>query len=78
MMVASPQCILVAEDEPLTRMLAAEVLPEAGFDVVEARNASEALIVLRAQGGEVVLLFTDRPEFDRLVTYLEASRGRWQ
>jgi CheY-like chemotaxis protein len=51
--------ILVVEDEPLVRMTAADELGEAGFQVLEATNADEALWVLEARSDEVHVLFTD-------------------
>lgn len=51
--------VVVAEDEVLTRMLAAEVLSEAGYDVIEAAHADQALAILKSHGGDVHLLFTD-------------------
>lgn len=51
--------VLVVEDEPLVRMTAADELDEAGFRVLEAMNADEALKVLEARSGEVQVLFTD-------------------
>jgi CheY-like chemotaxis protein len=42
--------ILVVEDEFLVRMMIADVLEDAGFKVIEATNADEALRVLRAVG----------------------------
>ena len=51
--------VIVAEDEVLTRMLAAEVLSQAGYGVIEAAHADEALAILKAHGGQVHLLFTD-------------------
>jgi two-component system, response regulator PdtaR len=50
--------VLIVEDEPLVRMLGADVLEEAGFEVVEAFNGDEALKVLRARP-EINVLFTD-------------------
>ena len=51
--------ILVAEDEELIRLWAADVLQESGgFSVLEAANAEAALRVLEARP-EVRLLFTD-------------------
>ena len=41
--------VLVVEDEPLVRMLVADVLVEAGFRVIEAVNADEALSILSAR-----------------------------
>jgi len=41
--------VLVVEDEVLVRMMLADVLDEAGFRVVEAAHADEALRVLAAR-----------------------------
>jgi len=51
--------VLVVEDEPLIRMMATEVLADAGFQVVEATNAGEALEILRIRAKEFHGLFTD-------------------
>jgi DNA-binding NtrC family response regulator len=40
--------ILLVEDEPLVRLVAADILMEAHFRVIEAADAEEALTVLRA------------------------------
>jgi len=50
--------VLLVEDEPLVRLLAADVLVEAKFRVIEAANAEEALTVLQA-GVEVDVLLSD-------------------
>ena len=55
---AQDTLVLVVDDEPLIRVLASETLEEAGFEVVEAADADEALAVLRSRP-EVGLLFTD-------------------
>jgi len=46
------------EDEPLLRMLAVEVVEEAGFIAIEARDADEAVILLESRT-DITLLFTD-------------------
>ncbi|ANY84941.1 response regulator receiver protein (plasmid) [Microvirga ossetica] len=51
--------VLVVEDEPLVRMTAVDELEEAGFPVLEAVNADEALRVLEARSDEVQVQFTD-------------------
>jgi CheY-like chemotaxis protein len=53
-----PTLVLVVDDEPLVRMLGTDVLEDAGFVVVEAGNAAEALQILEAHP-EVSVLFTD-------------------
>lgn len=43
-----PRTVLVVEDEPLVRLVVAEVLSDAGFKVLEAADAGEALTILEA------------------------------
>lgn len=50
--------VLIVEDEPLVRLVGADVLEEAGFDVVEAADADEALAILETRP-DVRVLFTD-------------------
>ena len=50
--------ILVVEDEPLLRLFNADMLSDAGFDVLEAANADEALRVLETTRG-IRVVFTD-------------------
>jgi CheY-like chemotaxis protein len=50
--------VLVVEDEPFVRMLGTDVLESAGFEVIEACNADEALRVL-ASREDVRAVFTD-------------------
>lgn len=50
--------ILVVEDETLIRMHGADILENAGFEVLEAANADEAVAILHKHG-EVRLLFSD-------------------
>jgi two-component system, response regulator PdtaR len=48
--------VLVAEDEALVRMLTADFLVEAGYQVVEASNAAEAIRMLESTAPVRVLL----------------------
>ena len=50
--------ILVAEDEILVRMVVVEDLLQAGYSVLEASTADEAIALLEG-GAEVDLVFTD-------------------
>jgi two-component system, response regulator PdtaR len=50
--------ILVVEDEILIRLMTAEALREAGFGVVEAGTADEALAILK-KNAPVDLVFAD-------------------
>src|SRR5215211_1507652 len=56
--------VLVAEDEALVRMFAADLLDEAGFRVIEAVHGDEALLLLQA-----------RPDVQVLVTDVEMTGG---
>jgi CheY-like chemotaxis protein len=52
-------CALVADDDPVIRMAAADILEEAGFRTFEAHNADQALALLAGDSASIVLLFTD-------------------
>jgi CheY-like chemotaxis protein len=51
--------ILVVEDEPDERFLAAALLEETGFRVIEAETAERALAILNDRGHEVSVVFSD-------------------
>jgi DNA-binding NtrC family response regulator len=53
-----PAVVLLVEDEPLVRLLGADVLSHAGYVVIEAENAAEAIKMLETTSN-VSLLFTD-------------------
>ncbi|PZR82887.1 MAG: hypothetical protein DLM68_15345 [Hyphomicrobiales bacterium] len=56
---AKPRCVvLIVEDEPLVRLTGADLLAEAGFEVLEASNADEALRILEATAA-VRVVFSD-------------------
>ena len=55
---SSRSCILVVEDELLIRLMVSDELRDAGYDVIEAFNADEALAVLKS-GVRVDLIFSD-------------------
>lgn len=54
----SSPLVLVVEDEPFVRIMSADMLQDAGFDVLVACNADEALRVL-ATRADVGVVFTD-------------------
>ncbi len=54
----TPVRILIVDDEALIRLLAADALRDAGFTVIEASHAEEALSYI-ASGAAVDLVFTD-------------------
>ncbi len=58
MTVATRVLVLLVDDEPTVRMIACDGLEDAGFNVVEATNAHEAMAILLARS-DVGVLFTD-------------------
>src|ERR1700735_464720 len=74
----NPPVVLVVEDEPLLRMLAVEVVEEAGSIAIEARDADEAAILLESRG-DITLLFTDvnMPGSMDGLKLAHAVRDRW-
>src|ERR1700730_9256298 len=50
--------VLIVEDEPLVRLTGADLLAEAGFEVLEAGNADEAMRILEVTP-EVRVVFSD-------------------
>lgn len=50
--------MLIVEDEILLRMHASEVIEDSGFDVIEAKNADDAISILEHRN-DIVLIFTD-------------------
>ena len=63
----TPVVVLVAEDETLVRLLANDMLSEAGYRVLEARDGQEALTIFEVHA-DVRALFTDvtMPNLDGL------------
>lgn len=53
-----PSPVLVVEDEELLRLYAADLLEEAGFEVVPAADAEEALRIVGSRP-DIRVLFTD-------------------
>ena len=70
--------VLIVEDEPLLRILAIEVVEEAGFVAIEARDAEEAVILLESRA-DITLLFTDinMPGSIDGLKLAHAVRNRW-
>ena len=54
----SPPTVLIVEDEPMTRMAAADAITDAGLETREAGDAKEALQVLDNHS-DIGILFTD-------------------
>jgi CheY-like chemotaxis protein len=50
--------VLIVEDDLLSRMSAADMIVDAGYDVVEVGNADEAIAILKARS-DMEIIFTD-------------------
>ncbi|MEG3164177.1 response regulator [Sphingomonas sp. PB2P19] len=59
-MIRNPNslAVLVVEDEPLLRMLAVDMIEDAGFIALEAEDADEAVRILESRG-DIRIVFTD-------------------
>ena len=57
-MAHSSTVVLIVEDEFLLRMDAAEMLEGAGFEVIQASDADEAIAILTARA-DIHVVFTD-------------------
>jgi|SRR5476649_1685398 CheY-like chemotaxis protein len=70
--------VLVVEDEALIRMNAVQIVVDAGFAVVEAYNADEAIKILESRR-DIQAVFTDinMPGSINGLQLSHAIRGRW-
>jgi CheY-like chemotaxis protein len=50
--------VLIVEDEPLIRLCGVKALEDAGYNVVEATNADEAIAILECRN-DICFVFTD-------------------
>ena len=77
MSIANP-VVLVVEDEWLLRLVAVELVEDAGFQALSAASADEALSILETRG-DVWLLFTDvqMPGSMDGLSLAHAVRDRW-
>lgn len=70
--------VLIVEDEFLLRMDAVDMIAAAGFEVLEAANADEAIEILEARR-DITVVFTDiqMPGSMDGLKLARAVRGRW-
>ena len=70
--------VLVVEDEFLLRMDAVDMIKAAGFEVIEAANADEAIVILENRL-DITVVFTDiqMPGSMDGLKLAQAIRGRW-
>jgi signal transduction histidine kinase/ActR/RegA family two-component response regulator len=74
--------VLVVEDEPQVRAIAARALSNAGYDVLQAANGAEGLVMVREQNASIDVVVTDvvmpelsGPELARAVRAFAPSIG---
>jgi CheY-like chemotaxis protein len=74
----NPVVVLVVEDDSLLRMDAAQMIQEAGFTVLEADNADQAIALLE-QRADINVVFTDiqMPGSMDGFKLAQAVRDRW-
>jgi DNA-binding NtrC family response regulator len=77
-LVAQKALVLVVEDEPLVRMAAVDLVEEAGFRAIEAKDADEAVRILEART-DIRTVFTDidMPGSMDGIKLAAAVRERW-
>jgi len=70
--------VLIVEDDFLLRMNAAETIGDAGFDIVEAANADQAIAILETRP-DIHVVFTDvqMPGSMDGLKLARFVRGRW-
>jgi CheY-like chemotaxis protein len=75
---ANAPAILIVEDETLVRLSAVKIIEEAGFQVVEAANADEAIRILEFRS-DIEVVFTDihMPGSMDGLKLAHAVRDRW-
>ena len=73
-----PYAVLVVEDDAILRLHALDLVEEAGFTAIEAKNADEAIAILEKRS-DISLLFTDvnMPGSMDGVKLAHAVRNRW-
>ncbi|MFN7093058.1 MAG: response regulator [Allorhizobium sp.] len=73
-----PTTVLVVEDDGLIRLDLADILSDAGYEVLEAANADQALAILEQDGGiEMLLTDIDMPGSMNGVQLAAVTAQRW-
>lgn len=72
------EIVLVVEDEPFLRMIAVDLVEEAGFVAIEAVNADEAVRILESRADiRIVVTDIDMPGSINGLKLAAAVRDRW-
>ena len=74
----TPSIVLVVEDDWLLRLVAVEILEEAGFVALDAANADEAIVMLeRREDIAAIITDVDMPGTMNGLKLAHAVRRRW-
>jgi len=62
--ISSPSLILVADDDPMIRLLTQQALDDAAFEVIQAENGKEALEIFEKYAPDLILCDVMMPQID--------------
>jgi len=74
---AEPRCVLLAEDDPVARLMTARLLKKAGYEVVAVADGGAALEALRQRFFPVLLTDWEMPVLDGLGVLSAVRGGEW-
>ena len=66
--------VLVADDDPVMRLLMRQMLTQVGLDVIEAEDGVQALACYKHSGPDLVMLDVDMPALDGFAVCREIRR----
>src|SRR5258706_324869 len=66
--------VLVADDDPVMRLLMLEMLSQVGLDAIEAEDGIQALAYYQSNAPDLVLLDVDMPAMDGFTVCREIRR----
>jgi diguanylate cyclase (GGDEF)-like protein len=73
----APLRVLLAEDDPVARMLTARLLRKAGYEVIAAADGAEALAKLREEFCPILLTDWEMPGLDGPALVRHVREGEW-
>ena len=75
--LSSKPVVLVVEDDPIVRMMAVDIVDDAGFEAIEAGNADEAVLILEGRTDIRIVADVEMPGSMDGIKLAQAIRGRW-
>jgi diguanylate cyclase (GGDEF)-like protein len=67
--------VLVADDDPVMRLLMVEMLGQVGLDAIEAEDGLQAVAIARSRAPDLILMDVDMPNMDGFTACREIRRG---